>query len=52
PERYHLMCKVSQTMKNGNRLASIIPVNNIRRSIHLLPKFGPVAQSNWKSHNV
>ncbi|KAJ7118222.1 hypothetical protein C8R44DRAFT_923423 [Mycena epipterygia] len=52
PERYHLMYKVSRTIKNGDRLASIIPVSNIRRSIHLLPKFGPVAPLHWKSHNV
>ncbi|KAJ7812809.1 hypothetical protein B0H14DRAFT_3090442 [Mycena olivaceomarginata] len=52
PERYHLMYKVARTIKKGDRLASIIPVNNIRRSIHLLPKFGPVAPPDWKSHNV
>ncbi|KAJ7474617.1 hypothetical protein B0H11DRAFT_1650104, partial [Mycena galericulata] len=43
PERYHLMYKASRVIEDGDRLASIIPVNNIRRSIHLLPKFGPVA---------
>ncbi|KAJ6475468.1 hypothetical protein C8R45DRAFT_1102753 [Mycena sanguinolenta] len=43
PERHHLMYKVSRVIKNGDRLASIIPVSNIRRSVHLLPKFGPVA---------
>jgi hypothetical protein len=39
-------------MKDGERLVSIIPVGNIRRSIHLLPKFGPVAPPAWKSSNV
>ncbi|KAJ7824088.1 hypothetical protein B0H14DRAFT_2174114, partial [Mycena olivaceomarginata] len=52
PERHHLMYKVSRVIKNGDRLASIIPVGNIRRSVHLLPKFGPVAPPEWKSHNV
>ncbi|KAJ6533574.1 hypothetical protein B0H19DRAFT_964937 [Mycena capillaripes] len=52
PERHHLMYKVSRVIKHGDRYASIIPVNNIRRSIHLLPKFGPVAPVEWKSHNV
>ncbi|KAJ7673494.1 hypothetical protein B0H14DRAFT_2424005, partial [Mycena olivaceomarginata] len=44
--------KVSRSIKNGDRLASIIPVTNIRHSIHLLPKFGPVAPVSWKSHTV
>ncbi|KAJ7601791.1 hypothetical protein DFH06DRAFT_1401017 [Mycena polygramma] len=52
PERHHLMYKVSRTIRDGDRLASIIPVANIRRSIHLLPKFGPVAPLEWKSHTV
>ncbi|KAJ7789248.1 hypothetical protein B0H14DRAFT_2945102 [Mycena olivaceomarginata] len=52
PERHHLMYKVSRVIKNGDRLASIIPVTNIRRSIHLVPRFGPVAPLEWKSHNV
>ncbi|KAJ7100980.1 hypothetical protein B0H15DRAFT_770315 [Mycena belliarum] len=52
PERYHSMYKVTRAVKNGDRLASIIPVPNIRRSAHLLPKFGPVAPLEWKSHNV
>ncbi|KAJ7136421.1 hypothetical protein C8R43DRAFT_1089450 [Mycena crocata] len=52
PEPHHFMYKVSRTIKNGDRLASIIPVDNISRSIHLLPKFGPVAPPEWRSHNV
>ncbi|KAJ7753261.1 hypothetical protein B0H16DRAFT_1663010 [Mycena metata] len=52
PERHHLMYKVSRVIRNGDRLASIIPVANIRRSVHLLPKFGAVAPAEWNSHNV
>ncbi|KAJ7736807.1 hypothetical protein B0H16DRAFT_1326346 [Mycena metata] len=52
PEQHHSMYKVSRVIKDGDRYASIIPVANIRRSIHLLPKFGPVAPLHWKSHNV
>ncbi|KAJ7495682.1 hypothetical protein B0H11DRAFT_2155917 [Mycena galericulata] len=52
PEPNHLMYKVKRSMKDGERLASIIPVGNIRRSVHLLPKFGPVAPPHWKSSNV
>jgi hypothetical protein len=46
------MYKVNRSTKGGDRLASIIPVANIRRSVHLLPKFGPVAPADWKSSNV
>ncbi|KAG6808332.1 hypothetical protein H0H92_004461, partial [Tricholoma furcatifolium] len=43
PERHLNMYKVQRMLKNGDRVASIIPVSNIQRSVHLLPKFGPVA---------
>ncbi|KAJ7061787.1 hypothetical protein C8F01DRAFT_1013173 [Mycena amicta] len=52
PEPDHLLYKIKRAEKDGQRLASVIPVQNIRRSIHLLPKFGPVAPPEWKSSNV
>ncbi|KAJ7830780.1 hypothetical protein B0H13DRAFT_1553835, partial [Mycena leptocephala] len=52
PEQHHLMYKVTRYIRNGDRFASIIPVTNIRRSIHLFLKFGPIASLEWKSHNV
>ncbi|KAJ7916577.1 hypothetical protein B0H13DRAFT_1609195, partial [Mycena leptocephala] len=36
PEPNHLMFKISRPEE---RLASIIPIENIRRSIHLFPQF-------------
>ncbi|KAL0574790.1 hypothetical protein V5O48_007182 [Marasmius crinis-equi] len=36
----------------GSVDASIVPVSDIRRSIHLYPKFGPVAPPEWTSSNV
>ncbi|KAF7372072.1 hypothetical protein MVEN_00065500 [Mycena venus] len=52
PEPHHLMYKVRRSVKDGERTASIIPLANIRRSVHLLPKFGPVAPPHWTSDNV
>ncbi|KAJ7707002.1 hypothetical protein B0H14DRAFT_3099614 [Mycena olivaceomarginata] len=52
PEAPHLMYKLTRTLKDGERLASIIPLENIRRSVHLLPKFGAVAPAHWTSSNV
>ncbi|KAJ7643458.1 hypothetical protein DFH06DRAFT_999028 [Mycena polygramma] len=52
PEPNHLMYKVHRSCKDGDRIASVISLANIRRSVHLLPKFGPVAPPEWKSSNV
>ncbi|KAJ7681660.1 hypothetical protein B0H17DRAFT_942725, partial [Mycena rosella] len=52
PEPNHLMYKVKRSLKDGEQLVSIVLVGNIRRSIHLLPKFGPVAPPHWKSSSV
>jgi hypothetical protein len=48
----HLMYRVSRQMQDGSRCASIIPVDWIRRSIHLLPRFGPVIPYDWNSFTV
>ena len=52
-EPNHLLHKIS-TMKDGGggRVCSIIPLANIRRSIHLFPQFGPVAPQDWTSSTV
>jgi hypothetical protein len=46
------MYKISRSYVGGDRLASIIPVKNIARSIHLFPKFGPVVPPEWTSSNI
>ncbi|KAJ7722680.1 hypothetical protein B0H16DRAFT_1666226 [Mycena metata] len=52
PEPHHLMYKLKRSMKDGKRIATIVPLANLRRSVHLLPKFGPVAPPHWTSSNV
>ncbi|KAJ7681291.1 hypothetical protein B0H17DRAFT_1138586 [Mycena rosella] len=49
PERHHKMYKISRP---NECFASIIPVGNIRRSVHLFPNFGPVVPREWTSQNV
>ncbi|EPQ50619.1 hypothetical protein GLOTRDRAFT_50393 [Gloeophyllum trabeum ATCC 11539] len=52
PDRKSGMYKVTRSIQNGERLASIIPVSQIERSIHLFPKWGPVAPREWSSSTV
>ncbi|KAJ7859607.1 hypothetical protein B0H14DRAFT_2218912, partial [Mycena olivaceomarginata] len=49
PDANHRMYKVSRP---AERIASIIPVENIRRSVHLFPQFGLSAPRDWTSQNV
>lgn len=50
----HRMFSVKQKLSSatGKRIASVIPLSDIRRSVHLLPKFGPVTPRGWTSENV
>ncbi|KAI0069583.1 hypothetical protein K474DRAFT_1610247 [Panus rudis PR-1116 ss-1] len=52
PDPNHGMYKISPLYRDGSRVASIIPLANIRRSAHLLPVFGAVADRTWTADNV
>jgi len=52
PESDHGMHKLKRSMENGARVASIIPISSIRRSVHLFPRFGRVIPEDWTSDNV
>ena len=52
PEANHLMHKVSRSMRGGCRRASVIPVDSIIGSVHLIPRFGPVTPREWNSFSV
>lgn len=52
PDRNHLLYKISKLRVHGEQQVSIVPVQLIRQSVHLFPKFGPVAREDWKSTNV
>ncbi|KAI0037902.1 hypothetical protein FA95DRAFT_1463818, partial [Auriscalpium vulgare] len=52
-EDHHRMYRVTRAFKaDGRRHASVIPVENIRRSVHLFPRFGPHAPRQWTSASV
>ena len=53
PDPCSLMYKVSRSYdNNGKPLSSIIPVANIQRSVHLIPRFGPVTPRSWSSNTI
>ena len=53
PDPIHGLFKLRpQKDSGGNWVCSIVPVANIRRSVHLLPKFGPAVPAEWTSSNV
>ncbi|KAG1893712.1 uncharacterized protein F5891DRAFT_1131171 [Suillus fuscotomentosus] len=47
----HSMYKISQLIKSGQKVASIIPVSNITCSVHLMPKFGAIAPIRKTSYS-
>lgn len=50
PHPDHGLYKVTRSVTD--RRASIIPVEQIERSCHLFPQFGPVAPREWTCSNV
>ena len=39
-------------MQGGHRRATIIPLDVILCSVHLIPRFGPVTHPEWNSFTV
>jgi hypothetical protein len=52
PDSHHLMYKIFPLLRQSERIASIVPLSRILCSIHLFPKFGPIASRDWSSSNV
>ena len=52
PEALHGLYKVQKAFQGGVRLANVIPLKNIRRSMHVYPSFGRVVPKEWTSANV
>lgn len=52
PDPLHGLYKVKKAIRDGVRSANIIPLKNIRRSMHVYPSFGQVVPKEWTSSNV
>ncbi|RPD62619.1 hypothetical protein L226DRAFT_458001 [Lentinus tigrinus ALCF2SS1-7] len=50
--RDHGLYKISRSLRRAARLASVIPVEQLERSCHLIPEFGPIAPRDWTRDNV
>ena len=52
PNECHGMYRISRSYRNNRRLASIIPLSEVCRSMQLFPIFGPVTPQQWQSSTV
>ena len=50
PDKCHGMYQISRSYRNNHRLASIMPLAEVCRSVHLFPIFGPVEQ--WQGQTM
>ncbi|KAG2151188.1 uncharacterized protein EDB93DRAFT_1224913 [Suillus bovinus] len=52
PDRNSGLYKVSRSLRGGDTMASIVSIADIERSVHLIPRFGVMAQREWTSDTV
>ncbi|KZT20176.1 hypothetical protein NEOLEDRAFT_1032385, partial [Neolentinus lepideus HHB14362 ss-1] len=52
PEPNSGLYKVSRVVRNGDHVASIIPILQIGHSVHLYPKWGPAVPREWTLSTV
>ncbi|KAG1739364.1 hypothetical protein EDD22DRAFT_787098 [Suillus occidentalis] len=52
PDRNSGLYKLSRSLRGGETVASIVPVADIERSVHLIPRFGVIAPREWTSDTV
>ncbi|KAI0749087.1 hypothetical protein C8Q74DRAFT_1212299 [Fomes fomentarius] len=52
PHVEHGLYRITRSTRNHARLASILPVEQLERSCHLYPDFGPIAPRHWTSATV
>ncbi|KAG2148849.1 hypothetical protein DEU56DRAFT_753087 [Suillus clintonianus] len=52
PDRHHGLHKLLRSMDGGEKVASVVPLANIVRSVHLILNFGAVVPREWTSNTV
>lgn len=52
PDPIHGMYKVSRSLRDGKRESKVVPLSDVRRSVHLNPSFGRSVPQEWSSSNV
>jgi hypothetical protein len=52
PDRHHLMYRITRTYRANRRVAQVVPVKAIMRSVHLFPQFGPIVPHDWHASTV
>ncbi|EIM87895.1 uncharacterized protein STEHIDRAFT_22047, partial [Stereum hirsutum FP-91666 SS1] len=48
----HDMYRLTRTIRNGQRHAVIMPIDQLKSSVHLYPSFGPTVPRDWTPSNV
>ncbi|KAJ3738205.1 hypothetical protein EV360DRAFT_58335, partial [Lentinula raphanica] len=52
PEQHSGLYRIKKQITAGTVATSIIPLENILRSVHLLPKWGGAVPAHWSNENV
>lgn len=52
PDPAHRLYRLTRALRDGQRLASIVPVAYVLQSVHLWPQFGARVPRDWTSDNV
>ena len=52
PKPYHELYSLKRTIRNGERMAIVVPIGYLQRSIYLFPAFDTNHGEVWKASNV
>ena len=52
PDPHHEMYKINRSLEDGQRVASVVPISTIKRSVHFFPRFGSAVPDSWTVDNV